>query len=270
MLREALCESRYVVRTPEHVEFEFALAGLVSRGFALLIDWVIMTMVAASVVVVGSIVSVAFRGLGAFFTFVAVFVLQWGYFVALELWTGGQSIGKKILGLRVIRTDGMRIGFYHSAVRNLFRVIDNLPFFYLLGGSAAALSRFGRRLGDHAAGTVVVRDRRRPLPAAVVPPNQRYNSFIQDPRVIRAVRQRLTLRERELLVSLALRREEISLAARLSLYADIGRYLSARLDLPKPDYFSDEKYVLNLTAVAVEAASPAPRGARARATPAAA
>ncbi|HEY3356145.1 MAG TPA: RDD family protein [Polyangia bacterium] len=262
MLREALCESRYVVRTPEHVEFEFALAGLASRAFALLIDWIIMTLIAGSLVLVGSIISAGFRGLGAFVTFVAMFTVQWGYFVALELWTGGQSIGKKILGLRVIRTDGMRIGFYHSAVRNLFRVIDNLPFFYLLGGTAAALSRVGRRLGDHAAGTIVVRDARRPLPAAVVPPGQRYNSFIQDPRVIRAVRQRLTLRERELLVSLALRREEISLAARLSLYADVGRYLSTRLDLPKPEHFSDEKFVLNLTAVAVEAAS---AGAPARA-----
>jgi uncharacterized RDD family membrane protein YckC len=264
MLREALCESRYVVRTPEHVEFEFALAGLASRSFALLIDWVIMAMVASSVVLVGSLVSTVFRGLGAFVTFVAVFGVQWGYFVAFEMWSGGQSIGKKILGLRVIRTDGMRIGFYHSAVRNLFRVIDNLPFFYLVGGVAVVLSRFGRRLGDHAAGTVVVRDRRRPPPAAVVPPGQRYNSFIQDPKVIRAVRQRLTLRERELLVSLALRREEIELRARLSLYADVARYLSGRLELPKPDYFSDEKFVLNLTAVAVEAASagaPA-RGAR--------
>jgi uncharacterized RDD family membrane protein YckC len=257
MLREALCESRYVVRTPEHVEFEFALAGLASRTLALLLDWVVLMLLATAVVMVGSLVSSLFKGLGAFLTFVAVFLVQWGYFVTLEMLTGGQSIGKKVLGLRVIRTDGMRIGFYHSAVRNLFRAIDNLPFFYLLGGLAAVTSRLGRRLGDHAAGTVVVRDARRALPSAVVPPGQRYNSFIEDPKVIRAVRQQLTLRERELLVGLALRREEIELPARLALFADAAAYLSNRLGIAKPEFFSDEKFVLNLTAVAVEAASTA-------------
>jgi len=250
VVRQNLYETRYVVLTPEHVSFEFAIAGAASRIFALLIDsCVIGVLLMAGLTIIANIGFVS-RTMAGFLQFVAVFLIQWGYFVTMEVTTGGQSVGKKVLGLRVMRSDGMRILFFHSTIRNLFRVVDSLPVFYLVGGLACLHSQLLRRLGDHAAGTVVVRDPRHPLPEAIVPPSQRYNSLVENPSVIRAVRQRLTPKEREVLLSLALRREEIDLAARLELFAEAAALLSQRLGIEKPPFFSDEKFVLNLTAVA--------------------
>lgn len=100
--------------------------------------------------------------LSAFLAFAAFFVLvqlalEIAYFVLLETTTGGRSLGKRILGLRVMRDGGLPIGLRESLVRNLLRTADSLPANYLVGLVAMLLSREGKRLGDIAAGTVVVR-----------------------------------------------------------------------------------------------------------------
>ena len=94
---------------------------------------------------------------------VAQLVLEVGYFVAAERLSGGQSIGKWLVGLRVVGTDGSALSARASLVRSLLRLIDALPTSYLVGFVVMIASRRRQRLGDFAAGTVVVR-RARPTP----------------------------------------------------------------------------------------------------------
>lgn len=84
-------------------------------------------------------------------------VVEWGYFVVSERLTGGRSIGKRMVGLRVIGQDGLPITLRASLVRNLLRAVDVLPGSYVVGLVAIVVSPKGQRLGDLAAGTIVVR-----------------------------------------------------------------------------------------------------------------
>jgi uncharacterized RDD family membrane protein YckC len=238
----------YEIRTPENVVFEFELAGLASRALAWLIDVVVMfaALLAASCVV--SALQVVAGGFAVALLSIAAFLVQWWYSALAEWWTGGRTLGKMVVGLRTLDERGLRITFLQAVVRNLVRIVDLLPALYFVGGVSALLDPSGRRLGDLAAGTIVVRERRAPPPAQVVPPAQRYNTFISDPIVVHAAR-RIAPLEREAMIGLSLRRERLPLAVRHELFTRLAKHLEARLGVPRPPFFSEEKYVLNLTAV---------------------
>lgn len=240
----------YVIRTPENVTFEFELAGIGSRALAWVIDVLVMgILLVISMQLIQPLVPI----LGGFATaifFVIAFVIQWWYSAILEWWWGGQTVGKKIVGLRALSSNGVRMSFVQAAVRNLVRIVDLLPGLYLVGGASVLLDEHSRRLGDLAAGTIVVNERKAPLPAQVVPPSERYNSFVDDPAVALAVRK-ITAPERDAMVGLSLRRERLPLAVRRELFARLAEHLETRLGIARPHFFSEEKYVLNLTAVAL-------------------
>jgi uncharacterized RDD family membrane protein YckC len=238
----------YTIRTPENVTFEFELAGVGARALAWILDVFVMfclIMIGACIV---SVFSAIAGGLAIALLLVFVFLVQWWYTALCEWWLGGQTLGKKTVGLRVLQERGIRITFLQSVIRNLVRIVDLLPGLYLIGGVSALLDRHGRRLGDLAAGTIVVRERRAPMPSRVVPPSERYNSFVNDPSIALAAR-RVTPPERDAMIGLALRREKLPLPVRHELYARMATHLEKRLGVPRPPYFSEEKYVLNLTAV---------------------
>jgi uncharacterized RDD family membrane protein YckC len=240
----------YVVRTPENVTFEFELAGVTSRALAWLIDVVVMfVLIVVSVQLFSSFSSIA-GGFATALVFLAIFLVQWWYSAILEWALAGQTIGKKLVGIRTLSDRGVRVGFVQAVIRNLVRIVDLLPGLYLVGGVSTLLDTHGRRLGDLAAGTIVVRERRTPAPSAVVPASERYNTFIDDPSIVLAVR-RITAPERDAMVSLSLRREQLPLPVRKELFGQLAEHLEWRLGVARPSYFSEEKYVLNLTAVAL-------------------
>jgi len=155
------------VETPEAVAFSYELAGIGSRGAAIVIDTVLLALLVAVeggvATLAGSLADAA--GLtdaampwiiGAFI--VAAFATYWGYFVFGEVVRGGRTPGKRYMGIRVVRDDGGPVRFTDSVIRNVIRMVDMLPGYYAVGIVAALLSRHGKRLGDMAAGTVVVRD----------------------------------------------------------------------------------------------------------------
>jgi uncharacterized RDD family membrane protein YckC len=104
-------------------------------------------------------------GGSAFFDVAFIFFLTtanlvfWGYYILFETMWEGQSPGKRALGVRVLKTSGMPIGFLDAVIRNLVRIVDFLPFFYGVGVVTMFISPQSRRLGDLAAGTLVVRER---------------------------------------------------------------------------------------------------------------
>jgi uncharacterized RDD family membrane protein YckC len=153
-------DTRIVVATPEGVTLELVLAGLGSRFCARLIDTLIQTVI---------ILALSF---GAFLfndstwdgyvTAVAVvlgFLVLVAYDVPFETLADGRTPGKSALGIRVVNRDGAGIDFVTSAVRNLLRIVDFLPVFYLVGSITIVTSGHGQRLGDLAAGTFVARER---------------------------------------------------------------------------------------------------------------
>jgi uncharacterized RDD family membrane protein YckC len=168
------------VRTPESIAFNYELAGLGSRFLALVVDQAIQ--ITALVAIFGGIILAAARVQAArhgappiadkFATSLAVallvaivFGIMFGYFIVFEAMWNGQTPGKRVLGLRVVRDGGYPIDFGASLIRNLIRVGEQLLGYYLLAAISALISPENKRLGDIAAGTIVVRDARLSEPA---------------------------------------------------------------------------------------------------------
>lgn len=147
------------------------LAGIGSRFIAILLDTLIW---GAGLIVLGLVLWVfrpalqAFSNLSyqwavALFTF-ALFLLNWGYFTLFEAFANGRTPGKRIVRIRVIQRSGRAIGLFESMARNFIRYIDQIPFFYAVGVICMFVTRQHQRLGDLAAGTLVVRDREQESP----------------------------------------------------------------------------------------------------------
>lgn len=258
----------HVIRTPELVDFEFELAGLYSRFLAWLIDGLIVAALLGAAVFGLSFLAILSGGLAGFLIFVAVFVINWGYFTFCEWRMAGRTPGKKALSLRVMQTSGVRIGLAQAALRNLLRVFDHLPLLYAVGGGVALLAPSRRRLGDLVAGTMVVRERRRRAPASLGQQASGHSTALSQPRMAERLR-RAPVGERELLLSAALRREELTVEARLQLFGELAAFLAERFGVEKPEHLSDEKLVLEAVAclLRLEGVEPGGRKGGRSATP---
>lgn len=159
---------RYSVETPEAIELSFELAGPGSRFCALVIDlilsWLVIFVVALIVAFAGfpiwsvleDAADVAAWALAVII--VATSVIFFGYFLFFELIMRGQTPGKRHMELRVLRDDATAAQPMDLVIRNLIRVVDALPGLYVVGGIASLLSSKHQRLGDLAAGTIVVKE----------------------------------------------------------------------------------------------------------------
>ncbi len=151
---------RLEVETPDHVVLRYDLAGGGNRGFAAIVDFVIATLVFVGALWGFSSVATATGGaIGPLFGLLVLvaFAITWSYFVLLEWLWQGQTVGKRLYGLRVIRDDGAPAGFIAVLIRNLLRIVDFLPALYGLGLLMIIVTPRSQRLGDMAAGTYVVR-----------------------------------------------------------------------------------------------------------------
>lgn len=150
------------LETPENVRLGFRLAGPGTRLGAYFIDLGIRTVAlyGISMALSLALLPLAATGvpLGAYF--VVAFVLEWGYGCFFETFWNGQTPGKRVLGLRVLKTEGYAIGFYEAMIRNLLRAADFFPACYAAGFLTAASNRRMQRIGDLVAGTMVVREGR--------------------------------------------------------------------------------------------------------------
>jgi uncharacterized RDD family membrane protein YckC len=156
-------EDRLRIATPEGVDLELMLAGVGSRFSAALIDFLIQMALLAALVGAVLIGGGSFSGWsGAAFVILA-FLLFLGYDVLFEVLNSGRTPGKRLNGIRVVRVDGSPVRFLTSAVRNALRLIDML-FFYFVGVVAILVTTRNQRVGDLAAGTLVVRERLAKVP----------------------------------------------------------------------------------------------------------
>ena len=156
-------EDRISVATPEGVTLEMTVAGVGSRFTAGLVDQLLRFAVLGALAILGGVVGEDSEGSGELVLalgFVAIFLVQFGYDVLFETLASGRTPGKRWTGLRVVKVGGGPVGFVASTLRNVLRIVDALPGFYLVGILAVLFTRNNQRLGDLAAGTLVVRERR--------------------------------------------------------------------------------------------------------------
>lgn len=159
------------IETPEHVMLDLEIAGVGSRLLAAVIDSAIVAAIMLAggllVAVLGSFGLAPSSAVGrAWVVALAIglgFALGNGYFILFEGLRGGQTPGKRLVGIRVVRETGHPVTLGPAALRNLLRIADFLPPPYLVGLALIAFHPRGKRLGDLAAGTVVVRDRPSPV-----------------------------------------------------------------------------------------------------------
>ena len=156
-------EDRISVATPEGVTLEVALAGVGSRFAAGLVDQLLRSAVLLSLVILAAVLGDrgdTSGGLLVALLLVALFLVQFAYDVLFETLAAGRTPGKRWMGLRVVKAGGGPPGFVASALRNVLRIVDALPGFYLIGMLCILFTRNNQRLGDLAGGTLVVRERR--------------------------------------------------------------------------------------------------------------
>jgi uncharacterized RDD family membrane protein YckC len=158
-------EDRLTIATPEGVEVSLTLAGAASRFVSALVDLLIQgVLVAALFVVFATLGALGGGGVAIALYFIGTFLVVAGYDVFFEVLNSGRTPGKMLNGLRVVRVQGHPVGFITSAIRNVLRPIDFLPAWYLLGAVLILATRKNQRIGDIAAGTLVVRERRGHVP----------------------------------------------------------------------------------------------------------
>ena len=150
---------RYIVDTPENIEFGYDVAGIGVRFLAALVDHGIFVAVMYVVFLLMDRADVSMAAYRIFIT--TSTLLMCAYYIAFERFWNGQTPGKRIFGLRVVQDAGRPVTLLSSVIRNLIRIIDFFPVLYGLAIVSRFIDQRVRRMGDLAAGTLVVRDRQR-------------------------------------------------------------------------------------------------------------
>lgn len=256
------------VRTPEGVVFELPLASPFVRCLALAVDLAVvlaLTMalrqaVSALSMAVGSlpVVGRVLQDFGTGAMILLQFAVAIGYGILTEWLWSGRTVGKRLLKLRVIDERGLSLGLKQVVVRNLFRLLDMLPStFYLLGGISCLATKRCQRLGDIAAGTLVVREAATAPPSLAAFVRSERNSFAAVPHLAARLRQRTTPEEARLVLDAVTRRDELEPEARLALFARLADYFRGIAEFPEETTFglSDEQYVRNVASTLFEKAA---------------
>jgi uncharacterized RDD family membrane protein YckC len=243
--------SRLLIHTPEGVTFPLRLAGPVIRFIAFFLDMVCILTFTKIVNVFGSMLGLISRDVSTAFSVLSYFVISLCYGFVLEWTMNGQTLGKRLLRLRVMDAQGLSLAFSQVVIRNLLRFVDALPGFYLLGGLALLLTRKSQRLGDLAAGTIVVWSPEAPQPDFSQILSGKFNSFKDHPHLCARLRQRTGPAEADIALSALIRRESIDPPARVGLFKSLADHFRTLVPFPEEATFglSDEQYVRNVADV---------------------
>ena len=158
-MSQPLPDSDLVVATPERVSFDYQVAGLATRGIAQLLDLLILSFFLAALYAAAIFVGAGGSDVLAYLiAVIGTFVIVFGYHWTCEAFWSGQTVGKRVFRLRAVGDRGEPMTFAQAGIRNLVRLVDFLPYGYGIGMVVLFLNGRGKRLGDLAAGTIVVKD----------------------------------------------------------------------------------------------------------------
>lgn len=239
---------KLTIETPEQIALEFPIAGLGSRGLALLVDTLIQALVVITVIVVSSVVSpdlsrywvTAGKWVTALFIF-AFFCLYWGYFAIFEVFWNGQTPGKRQAKIRVITASGRPITVFEAISRNFLRAIDS-QLGYMVGAITIAIDKNNRRLGDMVAGTVVVHEIQE-LGDSYWYAQQNAAATTVSVEAVTA----MTAQEFQLVETFLNRRLDLPYEQRQNTARTIADRIGARLNVPSADRPSPENFLEELS-----------------------
>ena len=253
--------NRVRVRTPEGVVFTFPLAGPVVRCIAWMIDSIAVST--ATSIIGGVLVWFAWISIDLTIGLLTVlfFAVSTGYTMVFEYVWRGQTLGKRMMRLRVVDAGGMPLTPGQIVLRNLVRVIDELPLMYLVGGIAMMVSRHAQRLGDLAAGTIVIRHRPFAEPDLEALMHGKFNSLRDAPHLAARLRQRVPPAVAAAAVDALVRRDMLEPAARVALFGELASAFRELVRFPAELVadLPDEAFVRNV----VEIVHTRPGGTRA-------
>ena len=240
--------STLIIRTPEGIVFSQLLAGPVTRFFAWFIDQLCIIAALSLLGVVFNLLDLVSWNFGFALYVLCYFVVSIGYTIFFEWNWRGQTIGKKVLRLRVTDVQGMRLQFNQIVVRNLLRFVDSLPSFYFVGGLTCWLTSKCQRLGDIAANTIVIRSPQIAQPDLDQLLAGKYNSLRQYPHLAARLRQRISPMEADIALQSILRRDQFESTARVKLFAELAGHFRSKVDFPADavDGIADEQYLRNV------------------------
>ena len=208
-------DTRYQVETPEGIDLPLRPAGLMVRALAFANDLGLRGLILGLLFMVLAFLGKLGVGLGS----LLLFVVSWWYMVLFEVLNQGRSPGKQWMGLRVVQDDGTPVGWSASLLRNLLRFVDMLPFGYFLGAISCLQHPTFKRLGDLAAGTLVIY-REQSLTRPQLPDAQPVRPAFD-----------LTLSEQRAILGFAERQDELSKARILELASILAQPL--QVDPPR-------------------------------------
>lgn len=237
-----------IIKTPEGIEFSLPLAGPITRFLAWAIDLGTIIAIISILNVVLGVLGIISRDLAVAANIIGFFVVSIGYGILTEWYWNGQTLGKKLLRLRVMDEQGLRLQFSQVVIRNLLRFIDSLPALYLIGGLVCLFNQRAQRLGDFAANTIVVWSPRISEPDLNQLLEGKYNSFREYPHLEARLRQHITPREAQIAVQSIIRRDDLESQARIELFRALTSHFQSIVAFPQEatDGISDEQYVRNV------------------------
>ncbi len=252
------------IRTPEGITFSYLLAGPVVRCLAWIMDFLIIIAMVRMFIALASVAGIINLDLAQAFMVLGMFVISIGYGLLCEWLWRGQTFGKRMMRLRVMDAQGMRLQFHQILLRNLLRFVDMLPFFYLVGGLTCYFTRREQRLGDLAANTIVVYNTRHAEPDLDQLLAVKFNSLRQYPHLEARLRQRVSAAEARLALQALVRRDELDPVARVELFADLADHFKAAVTFPADAVESvpDEQYVRNVVDILFRARGPEKKTSR--------
>jgi uncharacterized RDD family membrane protein YckC len=223
----------------------------VTRFAAWIVDVICVGLASSALGMVIGFLSIVSIGVAQAIQIILFFVISLGYRMALEWFWRGQTVGKRMLRLRVVDAQGLRLSFSQIVIRNLLRFVDALPVCYLVGGIACLVSRQAQRLGDFAANTVVVRNPKLAQPDLDQLLSGKYNSFREHPHLEGRLRQRVSPAEAGLALQSLLRRDQLEPAARIELFSQLADHFRTKAGFPAEttDGLTDEQYIRNVVDV---------------------
>lgn len=242
-----------IVRTPEGIEFSLLLAGPVVRFLAWGIDMACISLITVTIGTLLKLFTIISRDLGMALILLVNFIIFLGYGIGCEWLWRGQTLGKRLLRLRVVDEQGLRLQFSQVVIRNLLRVVDSLPLLYMAGGVSCLISGKSQRLGDIAASTIVIRNPEISLPELEQLADDKFNSLAEHPHLAARLRQKVGHDELAIALRALLRREELEPAARVELFGELATHFRALVKFPHEavDGITDERYVRNVVDVVV-------------------
>ena len=237
-----------IIRTPEGISFTQHLAGPVTRFLAFGIDLAGITLISgmfSQVLLLAAIVSADFA---LALRTVSYFVVTIGYSIVLEWIWRGQTLGKRVLRIRVVDAEGFRLRPVQIVIRDLLRIVDLLPAFYAVGGLCCLLSPKYQRLGDIAANTVVIYTAHEKIPDLELLFSGTYNSLRNHAHLAAQLRKAISPGEARLVLEAVTRRAELEPDSRLDLYRQLAQRLRSLVTFPEETLagMTDEQYVRNI------------------------